>query len=92
MQTNPLGHLTSLEKLIGLTKISNKTSTEAVGIVTELFISSLLSPNRKLLSIPLRGADWKALKKNNNIEKNVKERVLAAWHFEAELKEQYYGK
>lgn len=55
-------------------------------------MSALLSPNRKLLSIPLRGADWKALKKNNNLEKNVKDRVLATWHFEAELKEQYYGK
>lgn len=91
VQTNPLGNLTSLEKLIGLTKISNKTSTEAIGIITELFISALLSPNRKLLSIPLRGADWKALKKNSNIEKSVKDRIFAAWHFEAELKEQYYG-
>lgn len=91
VQTNPLGNLSSLEKLIGLTKISNKTSAEAIGIITELFISALLSPDRKLLSIPLRGADWKELKKNNNIEKSVKDRILAAWHFEAELKEQYYG-
>lgn len=91
MQTNPLGNLSSLEKLIGLTKISNKTSSEATGIIAELFISALLSPDRKLLSIPLRGADWKELKKNNNIEKSVKDRIYAAWHFEAELKEQYYG-
>lgn len=91
MQTNPLGNLASLEKLISLTKISNKTSTEAIGIITELFISALLSPVRKLMSIPLRGADWKALKKNNNVEKNVKDRIFAAWHFESELKEQYHG-
>lgn len=92
VQTNPLGNLPSLEKLIGLTKISNKSSAEAIGIITELFMSALLSPDRKFLSIPLRGADWKALKKNNNVEKNVKDRIYAAWHFEAELKEQYYGR
>lgn len=54
-------------------------------------MSALLSSDRKLLPIALRGADWKELKKNSNIEKSVKDRILAAWHFEAELKEQYYG-
>lgn len=59
-------------------------------IVTELFINALLPPSRKLLPLALRGADWKALKKSDT-DKSTKDKVLAFWHFEAELKEQYFG-
>lgn len=58
-------------------------------VITELFMSALLPPNRKLLSIPFRGADWKALKKSNT-DNAVKNTVYAYWHFEAELKEHYF--
>lgn len=54
-------------------------------------MSALLAPNRKLVSLPLRGADWKALKKNVDIDKTTKDRIMAYWHFEADLKEQYFG-
>lgn len=62
-----------------------------VDIVTELFISALLPPYRKLTSLPLRGADWKALKKSD-ADKSTKDKVLAFWHFEAMLKDLYFGK
>lgn len=91
VQSNPLANLTALEQLVGLAKVSNKTSATAVDVITELFMSALLTPNRKLLSLPLRGADWKALKKNTDVERSTRDRVLAYWHFEAELKEQYFG-
>lgn len=91
VQSNPLANLTALEQLVGLAKVSNKTSATAVDVITELFMSALLAPNRKLLSLPLRGADWKALKKMEDVQKSTKDRVLAYWHFEAELKEQYFG-
>lgn len=59
--------------------------------MTELFINALLPPDRKLLSIPMRGADWKALKKNDNVDKSTKDKVYALWHYEATLKENYFG-
>lgn len=54
-------------------------------------MSALLAPNRKLLSLPLRGADWKALKKNVEIDKCTRDRVMAYWYYESELKEHYFG-
>lgn len=54
-------------------------------------MSALLPPNRKLMSLAMRGADWKALKKNELLEKENKDRVFAYWHFEQELKEHYFG-
>lgn len=53
-------------------------------------MSALLPPNRKLMSLAMRGADWKALKKSEE-DKETKDRVFAYWHFEQELKEQYFG-
>lgn len=54
-------------------------------------MSALLPPNRKLMSLAMRGADWKALKKSETVNKETKDRVFAYWHFEQELKEQYFG-
>lgn len=62
-----------------------------VDVTTDLFINALLPPTRKLLSLPLRGADWKALRKNQQVDETTKERIYAYWHFEAALKEQYFG-
>lgn len=91
VQSNPLANLAALETLITLAKVSNKTSAGAVDIITELFISALLPPSRKLLTLQLRGADWKALRKDEDLEKATRDRVLAYWHFEQELKEHYFG-
>lgn len=60
--------------------------------ITQLFISGLLPPYRKLMSIPMRGASWKSLKKDTELEKSVKDRIMACWHFEALLKDHYFGK
>lgn len=62
-----------------------------IDVITELFMSALLPPNRKLMSLAMRGADWKALKKSETLDKDTKDRVLAYWHFEHELKEHYFG-
>lgn len=88
--SNPLGNLQALETLIGHTKVSNKSSPEVVSILTELFMDVLLPPHRKLMSVQLRGADWKKLKKSK-ISKENQKRVLAYWYFENELKEHYFG-
>lgn len=66
-------------------------STFVADVTTDLFINALLPPTRKLISLPLRGADWKALRKNQEIDETTKERIYAYWHFEASLKEQYFG-
>lgn len=58
-------------------------------ILTQLFISGLLPPNRKLLSLPLRGADWKSLRRQTDLDKHAKDKIYAYWHYEAALKEQY---
>lgn len=92
MQSNPLANLSALETLITLAKVSNKTSAGAVDIITELFLSALLTPSRKLLTLQLRGADWKALRKTEDLDKATKDRILAYWHFEQELKDHYFGK
>lgn len=60
-------------------------------VTTDLFINALLPPTRKLISLPLRGADWKALRKNQQIDEATKDKIYALWHFEATLKEQYFG-
>lgn len=61
-------------------------------MATELFINALLPPDRKLISFALRGADWKALKKNDAIDKLTKDQIYAYWHFETIIKDQYFGK
>lgn len=60
-------------------------------MTTDLFINALLPPTRKLISLPLRGADWKALRKNDKIDEATRDRTYAYWHFEAALKELYFG-
>lgn len=60
-------------------------------MTTDLFINALLPPTRKLISLPLRGADWKALRKNEKIDEATRDRTYAYWHFEAALKELYFG-
>lgn len=57
-----------------------------------MFINALLPPDRKLISYALRGADWKALKKIENIEKSTLDQIHAYWHFETIIKDQYFGK
>lgn len=60
-------------------------------VLTELFMNALLPADRKLLAITLRGSDWKALKKNDSVDVNTKSQIYAYWHFEATLKEHYFG-
>lgn len=88
--TNPLGNLSTLETLIGFTKLSNKSSPEAITIVTELFMDKLLPSNRKLINFSLRGADWKKLRKNEELTKELRNKIYAYWYFENQLKEHYF--
>lgn len=60
-------------------------------VATDLFINALLPPDRKLISFSLRGADWKALKKVDTIDKSTKDQIFAYWHFENAIKDQYFG-
>lgn len=83
--------MSALDSLIGETKVSNSKSPEVVSILTDLFMNCLLPPTRKLISITLRGTDWKTLKQNQNIDKKEKEKIYAYWHFENDLKDHYFA-
>jgi ribosome biogenesis protein MAK21 len=89
VQANPLANLSALETLIGLTKFSNKSSTDVLETITELFIKSLLPAYRKLFSLQQRGNDWKALKINIGVDGDAKREIYAYWHFENELKDKF---
>lgn len=64
-------------------------SLKFTDVITDLFINALLPPNRKLISFALRGADWKALKKNDTVNKSTKDQIYAYWHLETVIKDQY---
>lgn len=91
VQSNPFSNLSALENLINQTKISNKFGPEVVETVTDLFTNALLPSFRKLIPLSLRGADWKLLKKNTEIEQQMKNKVYAYWYFEDKIKEYYYS-
>ncbi|XP_068149977.1 nucleolar complex protein 1 [Drosophila tropicalis] len=88
--SNPLGNLEALSTLIGFCKISNKASNEVIAVLTDLWQEVLLPPQRKLLSIHTRGADWKKLKKDTTLSKEKQRRLYSYWYFENELKDQYH--
>lgn len=90
VQTNPLPNIAPLESLISLTKLSNKTNIDVFDTVTDLFINSLLPPNRKLIPLCNRGNDWKVLK-GKTLDKATKDQLYAYWHYENELRDQYHG-
>ena len=90
VQTNPLPNIASLESLVSLTKHSNKTNVEVFDAVTDLFVNSLLPPNRKLIPLQNRGNDWKVLTASN-LTKAEKDPIYAHWHYENELKDHYHG-
>ncbi|XP_067642462.1 nucleolar complex protein 1 isoform X2 [Eurosta solidaginis] len=88
--SNPLGNLEALGTLISFTKLSNKSSNEVLTILVDLWKQVLLPPHRKLLSLQMRGADWKSLRKNTILSKEKQRRIYAYWYFENELKEHYF--
>ncbi|KAH8239062.1 hypothetical protein KR032_000340 [Drosophila birchii] len=88
--SNPLGNLEALSTLIGFCKLSNKASNDVIAVLTDLWQEVLLPPNRKLLAVHTRGADWKKLKKDEKLRNEQKRRVYAYWYFEGELKDQYH--
>lgn len=90
--SNPLANLEALSTLIGFTKVSNKSSAEVISIVSDLWKEVLLPPHRKLYSLQMRGADWKLVRKDTSLTKEQQRRIYAYWHFENELKDQYFGK
>ncbi|GAB0093203.1 CCAAT/enhancer-binding protein zeta [Sergentomyia squamirostris] len=89
-QSNPLGNLSALDVLIGLTKAANKASVDVIDVITDLFITSILPGNRKLLSIDQRGSGYRAVKGEKKLEKSYMEKIYMYWHFEAQLKERYF--
>ncbi|EDV96463.1 uncharacterized protein F23B12.7 [Drosophila grimshawi] len=87
--SNPLGNLEALSNLIGFCKLSNKSSNDVIAVLTDLWQEVLLPPQRKLLAIHTRGADWKLLRKQE-LHKDQTRRIYAYWYFENELKDQYH--
>uniref|UniRef100_A0A1I8P2X1 CCAAT-binding factor domain-containing protein n=1 Tax=Stomoxys calcitrans TaxID=35570 RepID=A0A1I8P2X1_STOCA len=88
--SNPLGNLESLSTLIGFTKVSNKSCVEVIATITDLWKEVLLPSHRKLYSIQMRCADWKAVRKNTDLTKEQQRKIFAYWHFENELKDLYF--
>ncbi|BFF97329.1 uncharacterized protein DMAD_05765 [Drosophila madeirensis] len=88
--SNPLGNLEALSTLISFCKISNKASNDVIAVLTDLWQEVLLPPNRKLLSIHTRGADWKKLRKDDTLREQQQRRIYSYWYFENELKDQYH--
>ncbi|EDW34736.1 GL12740 [Drosophila persimilis] len=76
--SNPLGNLEALSNLISFCKISNKASNDVIAVLTDLWQEVLLPPNRKLLSIHTRGADWKKLRKDDTLREQQQRRIYSA--------------
>lgn len=81
----------SLEALVTLTKFSNKSNCEIFGTVADLFIDSVLPPNRKLITLNNRGNDWKLLKNRSDLDKATKDQIYAHWHYENQVRDHYHG-
>lgn len=89
VQTNPLCNLQALETVVGMVKLSNKGHLDVVEVLSELMLNSVMPYDRKLISIPLRGADWKNVKKQE-LEKSLRDKIYAYWHFEDALRDVYF--
>lgn len=89
-QSNPLPNLEALDVLIGLTKSANRANVDIIDIIGDLFTTSILPADRKLVSLQQRGAAFRKLKANTKLEKSYKEKVYLYWHFENELKDRYH--
>ncbi|XP_065082159.1 CCAAT/enhancer-binding protein zeta [Ochlerotatus camptorhynchus] len=89
VQTNPLCNLQALETVVAMVKLSNKGHLDVMEVLTELMLNSVMPSFRKLISIPLRGADWKNVKKQE-LEKGLRDRIFAYWHFEDALRDVYF--
>lgn len=85
-------HSLAHENILSLPKWLTHSHWFRIDVATDLFINALLPPDRKLVSFSLRGADWKALKKDDSVDKTTKDQIYAYWHFENAIKDQYFGK
>lgn len=90
VQTNPISNLSALSKLIQQTKVANNSSPDVVEVLGELFSTSLLPKDRKLIALQQRVADYRKLKKDDNVSQDEKNRIYAYWRFEDQLKDHYY--
>uniref|UniRef100_A0A182MRX5 CCAAT-binding factor domain-containing protein n=1 Tax=Anopheles culicifacies TaxID=139723 RepID=A0A182MRX5_9DIPT len=91
VQTNPLCHLQALDTLVGMVKSSNKGFLDVIEVLTELMLKSLMPSHRKLITLPMRGSDWKHLQKQTNLEKSERDKIYAHWYFEDQLREHYFS-
>uniref|UniRef100_A0A182WLV7 CCAAT-binding factor domain-containing protein n=1 Tax=Anopheles minimus TaxID=112268 RepID=A0A182WLV7_9DIPT len=91
VQTNPFCHLQALDTLVGMVKTSNKGFLDVVEVLTELMLKSLMPPHRKLITLPMRGSDWKHLQKQTNLDKSRRDTIYAHWYFEDQLREHYFS-
>uniref|UniRef100_A0A182P3E6 CCAAT-binding factor domain-containing protein n=1 Tax=Anopheles epiroticus TaxID=199890 RepID=A0A182P3E6_9DIPT len=91
VQTNPFCHLQALDTLVGMVKPSNKGFLDVVEVLTELMMKSLMPTHRKLITIPMRGRDWKNVQNLQTLEKSMRDKIYAHWHFEDQLREHYFA-
>uniref|UniRef100_A0A182U3T2 CCAAT-binding factor domain-containing protein n=1 Tax=Anopheles melas TaxID=34690 RepID=A0A182U3T2_9DIPT len=91
VQTNPFCHLHALDTLVGMVKPSNKGFLDVVEVLTELMLKSLMPTHRKLITLPMRGTDWKNVQKLQTLEKPIRDQIYAHWHFEDQLREHYFA-
>lgn len=88
IQDNPVASLDTIRNLVGMVKVGKKKEcTSVMETLTELFLSSLLIPNRKLKSFHQRPlSQLNELASGNAV---TRRKILSYWYFEDQLKEIY---
>ncbi|XP_056642195.1 CCAAT/enhancer-binding protein zeta [Diorhabda sublineata] len=88
IQDNPVANLETIRNLVGMVKVGKKKEcTSVMETLAELFLSSLLIPNRKLKSFHQRPlSQLNELASGNAV---TRRKILSYWYFEDQLKEIY---
>ncbi|KAJ8925033.1 hypothetical protein NQ315_001204 [Exocentrus adspersus] len=88
IQDNPVCNLETIRNLVGTVKVGKKKECIAtIEVLTELFLSDLLRPDRKLKAFHER-----PLSKLNDLTSGnaiTRRKLLSLWYFEDQLKELY---
>ncbi|XP_050506549.1 CCAAT/enhancer-binding protein zeta [Diabrotica virgifera virgifera] len=88
IQDNPVACLDTIRNLVGMVKVGKKKEcTTVMETLTELFLSNLLIPNRKLKAFHQRPLS--ALNELSSGNAVSRRKILSYWYFEDQLKEIY---
>ncbi|KAG5887431.1 hypothetical protein JTB14_024630 [Gonioctena quinquepunctata] len=88
IQDNPIANLETIRNLVGMVKVGKKKEcVKVIETLTELFLSDLLRPGRKLKPFHQRPlSQLNDLSSGNAVSRR---KILSSWYFEDQLKEIY---